>query len=271
MTYTGLASKRYMSEVQNYKKITLGSTEELFLDLIAVRESSAYNIYSELNKGRGPKQKLEVDDFVSSHSQDRAMAYKNVHLRIKILCKLGLIEDTGEKQPRRAIKYRITTRGLFQCLLGYGIASPQVLLFSYKDNIILQTLLYEFFEVETVKELMSIFGDHFFDDYLKKCCEQTLTVVVDDVLSLADHKKNPEIEKKWPDYYPNIRLSHYGKHIDQVIKKELNNLYFEILTLSTNPNYEDKFPNSVISRDKKFLELLQNLEEMFHKGIKNLL
>ena len=256
-----------MSEVRNYKKITLGSTEEFFLSLIADRERTAYNIYSELNKGRGIK--AGVGGFVSSHSQDQAMAYKNVHLRIKKLQQLGLIEDTGEKLPRRAIKYTITTRGLFQCLSGYGIGSPAVVLFLYKDNIILQTLLYEFFEVETVKEFMSIFGDHFFDDYLKKCCVQTLQVFENIVLQ--DHKKDKALEKMWPYYYPQKLGADQMSAIDDILYEEAYNLVFKIVTLSTNANYEDKFPNSVISSDKKFLDLLQDLEITFNKGCKNFL
>ena len=276
--------KKYMSEVKNYKRISLGPTEEFFLDLIAAKQCSSYDIYSELDEAQGgtrrrlktkSKQPVEdshqddYNDFYSSHSDEKSMAYKNVYLRVNKLYKIGLIEQTNEKLPRNAIKYRITTRGLFQCLLGpYGIASPSKILFLYKDNIILKTILYQFFEEETVKEFMSIFGDHFFDDYINKCCEKTLSVFEN--IQLEEHKLNPTIYKEVPYYYLQKLEGHQMNAINENLYAGAYGLVYEILMRSTSSDYEGKFPNSIISSDKKFLKLIENLQHIFYKGCENL-
>lgn len=285
MTYTSMTLNEYMSQVRSYKRLQLGPTEELFLRMIAFKERSAYDIYRQLDEARGGTRRFKTkakakqpaehihqdydDAFYSSHENEKSMAYKNVHQRVNELHKMGLIKQTNEKLPRNAKKYRITTRGLFQCLLGpHVIAAPSKILFQYKDNIILKTILYQFFEEETVNELMSIFGDHFFDDYINKCCEKTLSVFEN--IQLEEHKLNPTIYKELPYYYPQKLEGHQMNAINENLYAGAYGLVYEILMRSTSSDHKGKFPNSAISSDKKFLKLIENLQHIFYKGCENL-
>lgn len=272
--------------VQGYRRIELGSTEELFLDLIAAKERSTWDIYSELDisgsrrhKGkRGqyqqPQKKPNKASYSSQNQNNKnempiSMAYKNVHLRVAKLHKLGLVEKIRKKLGEKSIRYRITSQGLFQCLLVQnGLASSEIL-FLYKDNIILQTILYQFFETETVRELISIFGEHVFDNYLEKCCENTLTVIQN--IKLDPKDIDEALEKMWPYYYPNKLEGRRIVELDQLLHNEAYRLIYAIVQCAAfDPNYEDSFPNEVISTDKKFQKLLGVMKMFFDEGYKNL-
>jgi hypothetical protein len=133
-----MASKWDISQIRDYKRITLGYREEQFLQIIANYQCSeftndiyfysAYDIYRELNAGEGHNGKARklVPGEMYPIGADDSISYKDVHKRVKRLEVLGLIEPIPldleididkqrQKQKRKVIKYRITSRGLFQC------------------------------------------------------------------------------------------------------------------------------------------------------------
>ena len=175
--YTLIMLQGFTSKLKDYDRITLGFREEQFLYMITLEEKSVNRIYSERNNGetdRGKARKLPDFRFTG----DDSIAYKNVHKRVKRLEALGLVEQVkaitqGSKQ--KEIKYRVTSKGLFQLLQSrpsfnprlYAVgAQPFILPLAYSDDIIFQQLIYQYFELETVRELTSIFGPIFFSDYL---------------------------------------------------------------------------------------------------------
>ena len=135
-------SPEFINEITDYEKVILGSTEVRFLYLISTREArSAYKIFTYLKR-------CEEEGIESIKS----MEYKNVHKRVKRLETLGLIE-IEEIGKRKEINYRLTSKGLFQCFLE---ASPPLIRRTlaknrYMNNIILKTILYQFFEPETLR------------------------------------------------------------------------------------------------------------------------
>ena len=80
------------------------------------------------------------------------MSYKNVFTTIQRLVELGLLEAVEGRFKRNAIKYKLTTRGLFKRLALNGwFAIHPIIWYNYRENIILQqTVLYRFFETRTI-------------------------------------------------------------------------------------------------------------------------
>jgi hypothetical protein len=157
--------KGFMSEVWEYERILLGKTEAYFLGLISVHKKTTYEIFSYLRR-----ETLEGK---------KSMAYKNVHKRVKRLEELGLIEPIG-KIKRGAIPHRLTSRGLYQRILlsesPFDNTPPVILNRKVREaNPIIQTILYQFFEVQTIEILIESLGwDMILADYLRETCEAIL-------------------------------------------------------------------------------------------------
>lgn len=266
----------FMFQVKDYEKITLGLREEQFLQMITTGQRSAYDIYSELNGGETHKGKArgrKLPDFENTEYPDQvfpvgisdSISYKDVHKRVKRLETLGLIEPVQQQQEqkrskRKVIKYKITSRGLFQDLLGWTVCpnSEKSIPLVYKNDIILQTLLYQFFEEDTVRELAHIFlGDWFFMEYLRNCCQGILHLI----------SWNMYLEKEGAQPIPERQLS----DINWVIERELDSLVLEIVKLASNPIYKDKFPIRALVEDQKFTPLVYELRDDLHEGFSRIL
>jgi hypothetical protein len=238
-----------------------------------------FDIYSDLNDGETEGGRSSKTYGVVSLPGLERLSYKNTHKRVKKLNFLGLIEEVPEENRlRNEIKYRITTRGIIQCLLGYGNYGGVQFYLLFKDNIILQTLLYQYFNVETVEELGNMFGDYIFDDYLRRCCNQILSVVADDFDYWStsvdfDYYKWKLIERTADRVnFPHSKASEYQPEIiEQHIKNELSSLLNNIVLMSTDPHYNDKFPNPAVIRDKKLGQVLMEMKNHLEKGFEKLL
>ena len=264
-----MVSKEFISEIKDYKTISLGSTERAFLLLILVGNSSAYKIFLHL---KNPKL-----------TTLKPMAYKNVHKRVKRLLSLGLIEELDEKFKRNAINYRLTSRGIFQYLLT-GNTIPFLLnKYQDKNNVIIQTILYQFFEEETMSKFLTMPRYFSLGDYLRKCCEGIL--------------------KKLEEYRSRRFKTDLRDEIDTVIQNEIKNFVFYIIMniRETTVNYRlldakgreykrmsydvikdnwagndgkdhsSFFPNMALATDKKFIKLLLSIKKDFEDGCKELL
>jgi hypothetical protein len=253
-----------MSEIANYRRIVLGQREEQFLKMIAEREGrSAYSIYSELNDGETDHGKArKLPELQTAHMD--AMSYKNVHKRIKRLEFLGLIEQIFDgKQKGKEIKYRLTSRGLFQQFLGFQWRGSPGLPLNCKDDIILQTILYRYFQLETVKKLIEIFGSGLFDSFITKCCE-AIQWRVDGLLTELELDRRLTIASM---FHPE---NHNGKYIEEMIRNEAKNLVHEIVRESAKDRYKGYFPSPVLMRDEKFKDLLEEIKVEFNRAYKNL-
>lgn len=276
-----MVAKRFISEVTNYNEISLGSREREFLQLIALNKSrSSYDIFSYL-KDNNERDKKE------SYS---TMAYKNVHKRMKRLEALGLIEKIELELQHRAIKYRLTARGLFQCLLE-NLA--YACLFSdkgYNENIILQTILYQFFELETIKNFLNFRPRmNLLNLYLRNCCQALLE-------RIKEYQLLAVMEKYKEEFLPN--------DIDEIIERELRKFIFEIVTMSKydkiyiqrgnklkgysvqeyiklgwpkawgdpkeigDLNYLKLFPIKALMNDQNFIKVLKKIRTDFDDGYK---
>ena len=86
------------------------------------------------------------------------MTYKNAHKTVIKLRDFGLIEEIKEKHRyRKAIKYKATSRGLFQrFLIQQGNPVSLAVLKNYKDSIILHTILFKFFEIRNYQRIQTL-------------------------------------------------------------------------------------------------------------------
>lgn len=276
-----MVTNEFISEVANYNEISLGPREREFLQLIALNEShSSYDIFTYL-RDNNEKDKNE------SYS---IMAYKNVHKRIKRLEVLGLIEKIEQELQHRAIKYRLTARGLFQCLLenlGYDC------LFSdkgYNENIIMQTILYQFFELETVKKFLNLRPRMKLLNLYLRNCSQALLQKIKEYQLLGVREK---YKKEWLPY-----------DMDKVIENEIRKFVFEIVTMSKfekvyiqegdeikgydiqeyiksrypeewgipeeigDPDFLKVFPIKALMNDQNFIKVLKKIRADFDDGYK---
>ena len=112
--------------------------------------------------------------FTELRGSEMSLTYKNIRMRIVKLKEVGLIEEIKEKRRyRRAIKYKATSLGLFYRLLNQK-ENPISLgeLEAHKDSIILQVILYPYFEHQTIRGFASHYHSlRYITNYLMKCCE----------------------------------------------------------------------------------------------------
>jgi DNA-binding MarR family transcriptional regulator len=221
-----------MSEVLKYNKVTLGLAEKYFLNEIMGGPKSAYTIW-DIRRKRG-----------------RPMNYKNVHTRIKKLEKLNLIEKMPGKFLRGAIKYRLTTQGLFYQVSKrpeheLELLSLKELMDSFGDNIIFRTLLLPYFEIKTLTHAgiltyVTIFA------YLGECYR--VTIYACERIKEAINENDSKYRKQ------------HVKKLKEDLQWWPKEFAFRLIT---------KTPDraSQLAKDNKFMKLLKEVQLDFEKGL----
>jgi hypothetical protein len=116
--------------------------------------------------------------FKNLKSKGRPMAYKNVNKRVQKLRSLNLIKEVKMQSEHGAIYYRLTTGGIFNLLYKYKFRSVMWLykdefFQNYGDNIIFKTLVYPYFDRETILKSYDYISIFELFSYLIRCCEIT--------------------------------------------------------------------------------------------------
>jgi len=163
-------------------------------------------------------------------------------------------------------KYQLTSSGLFY-VLSETVSYPPHLLKKYSDDPILLTLLYQYFEEDTIESSTARFYS-IVTQYLKQCCRITLNWLEDTQNSNEEHKK---------------KLMN-----DLMFELELNAklLAFRIIVMYSDSNILSLTPKSttgdpdvayyeiesqmkeILFKDKKFIDLLQKINGEFKVGYK---
>ena len=241
----------YISELSVCKIIELSETEKSFLFKIMSGHDSSYKITSYIKSRRQP------------------MAYKSEYITIKRLQELNLIEEEG-KFLGGAITYKLTNCGLFYIFSNVTTYSPKLLV-KYQDNMLLKTLLYSYFETDTIKSctarLYSVITS-----YLRTCCESTLYTlnIIKGTANTEEHDgyiKGLESELEW--------------HI-KTLGFKIAIMYNESNILGTSPEidndnakvafYElESAMKTTLSKDDRFMSLLDRLQKEFQEGYKELI
>jgi hypothetical protein len=252
--------------------IQLGPVGEEFLNIISQWTISAYGIF------------LILRDKVDKRTKISGMQYGNIHKRIQRLQTLGLIEVEG-KYSRNEKKYKITSYGLFKLMLDYGLAHYALL--QNKDDIILQTLLFQFFEVETIKKFITIPRVYAICDYLRNISNAIVKKLEE--LRKLDIIHGPQVVSEIEDLilreieqFVFLIIVHWKASPINYWNKTLLNPYknkklwftrssFDLEEDENGPNYSELFPKPALMKDKKFMKVLKEIKDNFEEGCKDYL
>lgn len=231
-----MVTNGFLSFVSKLEKISLGEAQLRFLYIIARKPISAYDIHKEIKK--------EID-------------IKNVRKTVNRLHDLGLIEIEG-KYARNAIRFKLTSYGLFQ-LLSYG-PIPKSVFDMYQNDIVLQNILFNSFELETIRAWMNLEAPMLLVRYVNKRCRAILNSL-DDLESLS---KQYDLDKT-------ERSDHLAGFLQTSLSPVLYNFIVEILVNTVRPVEEygptpDWIPKIALARDKKFLAIASSIKKNFLEG-----
>ena len=245
----------YLLEISKYQRVKLGETERSSLIKIMNAPKSVHKIASYFKLKR-----------------QQAAPYKNKYdyASIKILQDINLIEGVQEQKfLSGATYYQLTTWGLFYVLSNMVNYPPQLFI-KYQDNIILKTLLYSYFEVDTIKHCTSRLYS-VITQYLHECCNVTLARL-DTIKSITDIKDKDRSVKGLE-----LDLTWHAKTLGFNIAV----MYNESNILTTNPDvinedakvalYElESDMKILLSRDTRFMQFLQLVQKEFEDGYREL-
>lgn len=173
---------RYTSEVSRYETdLSLSQIEIDFLQRIAQERCSAYSIFAELRNLEtalkdNTKKKVRILPRTDLKRTGKSMAYKNVHRRIHKLLEFRLIKEIklkGSLNVHKAKVYEITSKGIF-FLIYFKLFLIRIDdLIQYHGDVILETILFPYFEDNTLKRSTTHFMS-ILSLYLGNCCDITL-------------------------------------------------------------------------------------------------
>lgn len=120
-----------------------------------------------INSGSSPK----ISSYFRFRSQSAASKYEQSTARR--LQEIKLIQSIEGKFLSGSTNYRLTEKGIFYALSKLE-EYPPALLIRYSECTVLQTLLYQFFEVQTIKRCTaSLYAE--ITRYLKACSTRTIS------------------------------------------------------------------------------------------------
>lgn len=236
----------YLSILYDYEKKDVGSEEKsiLFKVINSVDLSAQIGSYLKL------RDKNPIGD---SSAMSRLLG-------LKLLSeKKGLI-------LRGTRKYQLTSTGLFYVLTETR-SYPPSLLKKYSDDPILQDLLYQYFEVDSISSSTGRFFS-LITQYLRQCCRITLNWLEDTQNSNEEHK--------------NKMMNHLLFELElnaKLLALRILIMYSDSNILSHTPKSEsgdsdvayyelESNMKETLAKDKKFIELLNKTNMNFKNGFK---
>jgi hypothetical protein len=193
---------------------------------------------------------------------------------------LVFIEVEGKYQ-RKEIKYRITSEGLFQLMLDLGLYSYTLL--KNKDDIILRTLLFQFFEAETIKKFITYPREYALGAYLRNISNAIIRKK-DELLKLhmypwivteVEDLILREIEQFVFLIVVPWNVSSIDYRVDLILnlfkneKMRFSRLGYDSEENEEGDNYKDFFPKPALMKDKKFLNIVKDIKNNFDKGCRD--
>ncbi len=236
----------YFEILYDYKRKEIGTEEKsiLFKIINNVDLSSQIGSYLKLRDKTQPGDNSSISKLIGS----------------KLLVeKKGLI-------LRGMRKYQLSSSGLFH-VLSETISYPPHLLKKYSNDPILLTLLYQYFEVDTIESSTARFYS-IITQYLKQCCRITQNWLEDTQNSNEEHKNKLmnhllfELELNPKLLAFRILIMYSDSNILSLTSKsktgDTDVAYYEI----------ESQMKEILSKDKKFINLLQKINTEFKEGYK---
>jgi len=242
----------YISSLLSYQEITLTQEERSFIIKFIRGQDQSFKITSYFKlRNQSPDQR-DASYLISKRLED-----------------IEFIEVTKGKFLSNIKNYKFTTYGLFYVFLNISIYPPQFLI-KYQDDIILKTLIFQFFNEKTIKICTGRFYSQI-TSYLQECCNVTLNAI-DDIKS-ADEKEEEKVKI----------IDRLKFDLEWLIRRlcfKLTIMYNETNLLSINPNLNDDIKVTLyelenkmklqLSKDSQFINLLKNLYKDFNEGYSEL-
>ncbi len=248
MSYSDL-----ITELKNYRKYNLTDEEKSFLYKIITGHERTLNIKSYL--------RIKNQEVVSGNINDKAQNLE----------KYELIESTKGKFLTKSSSYKITIHGIFYILTNI-INYPPQFLSRYNDTIILQLLLFQYFETSTINSVTSEFYS-IITNYLKQCTN-LLENLLEELQNQdnIENNKDKEIVKKIE-----RELSYYIK--DLVFKIILTYRDSNLLEFDKNMTDEAKVAiyemenkmKSALSKDSKFIRISEIVNKEYIEGFNEIM
>jgi hypothetical protein len=165
--------KLYATQLLDYNPSSVSSDDLAFMVKV-------------INSGSTPK----IRSYFRFRSQS-ADSYEQSAARR--LLELGLIQIIEGKFLSGSTSYRLTEKGIF-CALSKLEEYPPALLIKYFNNNVLETLVYQFLEVQTVKRCTaSLYAE--ITRYLKGCTARTMSSLGGIKNSRSEEQKNERIKE----------------------------------------------------------------------------
>jgi hypothetical protein len=163
-------------------------------------------------------------------------------------------------------KYRLTSTGLFY-VLTETISYPPSLLKKYSEDPILKTLLFQYFEVDTIASSTARFYS-IITQYLKQCCRTTLNWL-EDTQNSDEDRKNKMMNLLLLELALNAKL----------LALRIIIMYSDSTILSLTPKSKTGDPDvayyelesnmkEILAKDSKFIEHLHKTNADFKSGYK---
>jgi hypothetical protein len=252
-----LSYSQYLKEISQYERIE---------KLHDIERSSFFKIMNAYQPGSY----LKLRRHHESYNKDELNA-------IKRLQELNLIkvQDKQKSFLSRKIFYVLTSPGLFYIFSNILNYPPQFLT-RYQHDIILKTLLFQYFEIETIEGSTARFYS-LITHYLQECCRTTLQRI--DIVKKSTSGSSTPMNVK----YTKILESDLRWHA-KIIAFKLAIMYSESNILQmVNPDdaandsatvamYElESTMKTILSKDNKFMQLLEIVYTDFGDGYKVLM
>ena len=163
-------------------------------------------------------------------------------------------------------KYQLTSTGLFY-VLTETVSYPPSLLKKYSDDPILKTLLFQYFEVDTIASSTARFYS-IITQYLKQCCRTTLNWL-EDTQNSDEDRKNKMMNLLLLELALNAKL----------LALRIIIMYSDSTILSLTPKSKTGDPDvayyelesnmkEILAKDSKFIEHLHKTNADFKSGYK---
>lgn len=241
----------YVSSLLSYQNINLTQEERSFIIKFIRGHDQSFKITSYFKLRNQPPDQRDASYLITKRLED-----------------IEFIEVTKGKFLSNVKNYKFTTYGLFYVFLNISIYPPQFLI-KYQDDIILKTLIFQFFNERTIKICTGRFYSQI-TSYLQECCNVTLNAI-DDIKSAEKEEEKVKI------------IDRLKFDLEWLIRRlcfKLTIMYNETNLLAINPNLNDdvkvtlyELENKMklqLSKDSQFINLLKNLHKDFNEGYSEL-
>ncbi|MGC2426518.1 MAG: hypothetical protein WA421_05750, partial [Nitrososphaeraceae archaeon] len=204
----------------------------------------------------------QLGSYLKFRDKDHSVEIQSLAMR---LISKGLLEEKKSRLLRGLRRYKLTSPGIFYVLTETRSYSP-ILLKKYKEDPVLSTLLYPYFEYDTISSTTARLYS-LITQYLRQCCKITV-YWLEDVVGTKNAEYNSEMIKSLA-----LELEWNAK----VLGFKIAIMYIESTILSSNPKSEsgdasvayyelERNMKETLSKDQKFMALLNKVNKEFGEG-----